>query len=77
MGEIDVDPKYLLRLRELGVRPGAEFTVVNRAAFGGVVVNIAGTRVAVDAGSAKHIEVVPLDAGASAVSVPAPALAAA
>ncbi|MGP2495394.1 FeoA family protein [Schaalia turicensis] len=38
---IDVDPAYRLRLQELGLRPGAEFFVANRAAFGGVVINIA------------------------------------
>lgn len=54
---VDVDPKYSLRLQELGLRPGAEFTAVNRAAFGGVVINIAGTRVAVDHRSAKNIDV--------------------
>lgn len=54
---IDVDSAYRLRLQELGLRPGAEFFVANRAAFGGVVINIAGTRVAVDARSARHIEV--------------------
>lgn len=38
---IDVDPAYRLRLQELGLRSGAEFFVANRAAFGGVVINIA------------------------------------
>lgn len=54
---IDVDPAYRLRLQELGLRPGAEFFVANRAAFGGVVINIAGTRIAVDARSAKRIDI--------------------
>lgn len=54
---VDVDHAYRLRLQELGLRPGVEFYVANRAAFGGVVINIAGTRVAVDARSARHIEV--------------------
>ncbi|MDU7383576.1 MAG: FeoA family protein [Schaalia turicensis] len=43
---IDVDSAYRLRLQELGLRPGAEFFVANRAAFGGVVINIAGTHIA-------------------------------
>ncbi|WP_115728599.1 FeoA family protein [Actinomyces culturomici] len=54
---IDVEPAFRLRLQELGLRPGTEFYVANRAAFGGVVLNIAGTRVAVDAKSAKRIDV--------------------
>ncbi|MDO4259975.1 MAG: FeoA family protein [Actinomycetaceae bacterium] len=55
--DVDVDPAYQLRLQELGVRIGAEFRLVNRAAFGGVVINIAGTRVAVDRRSARNIAV--------------------
>ncbi|MDC4233500.1 ferrous iron transport protein A [Actinomyces sp. B33] len=54
---IDVDPAHLLRLQELGMRIGAEFFLANRAAFGGVVVNIAGTRIAVDTRSARRIAV--------------------
>ncbi|MDN5963501.1 MAG: ferrous iron transport protein A [Actinomyces sp.] len=54
---IDIDPRHQLRLQELGLRPGAEFTLTNRAAFGGVVMNIAGTRVAVDRRSARTIDV--------------------
>lgn len=55
--EMNVEPQYRLRLQELGVRDGAEFTAVNRAAFGGVVVNIGGTRVAVDRNSARRMEI--------------------
>ena len=54
---VDVENSYSLRLQELGVRPGAEFSVVNRAAFGGLVINIAGARIAVDHRSAKKIRV--------------------
>ena len=54
---VDVGPQYCLRLKELGVRPGARFYAVNRAAFGGVVINIAGTRIAVDRRSARSIQV--------------------
>ena len=57
ISRVGVDPKFDLRLQELGVRSGAEFVAVNRAAFGGVVLNIAGTRVAVDHRSATLIEV--------------------
>lgn len=54
---VDVGPQYCLRLKELGLRPGARFHLVNRAAFGGVVMNIAGTRIAVDRRSARKIVV--------------------
>ncbi|QPK81535.1 ferrous iron transport protein A [Schaalia sp. ZJ405] len=54
---VNVEPAHRLRLEELGVRVGAQFFLANRAAFGGIVVNIAGTRVAVDARSARRIEV--------------------
>lgn len=55
--DVDVDKQFGLRLQELGVRPGVEFTVVNRAAFGGLVINVAGARIAVDHRSAKRIQV--------------------
>ena len=54
---MDVPSEYRLRLYELGVRPGSEFFIVNKAAFGGLVVNIAGARVAVDRRNARAIEV--------------------
>lgn len=54
---VDVEKQFDLRLQELGVRAGAEFSVVNRAAFGGLVINIAGARIAVDHKSAKRIMV--------------------
>lgn len=54
---MDVSPEHKLRLYELGVRPGSEFFIVNKAAFGGLVINISGARVAVDHRSARAIEV--------------------
>ena len=54
---MDIPSEHRLRLYELGVRPGSEFFIVNKAAFGGLVVNIAGARVAVDHRSARAIEV--------------------
>ena len=54
---MDVPSEHRLRLYELGVRPGSEVFIVNKAAFGGLVVNIAGARVAVDRRSARAIEV--------------------
>ncbi|MSS84142.1 ferrous iron transport protein A [Actinomycetaceae bacterium WB03_NA08] len=52
-----VSDKYLLRFQELGIRPGADFTAVNRSLISGVVINIGGTRIAVDRGSARKMEV--------------------
>ena len=54
---MDVPSEHRLRLYELGIRPGSEFFIVNKAAFGGLVVNIAGARVAVDRRSARAIDV--------------------
>ncbi len=54
---VDVESQFDLRLQELGVREGAQLVAVNRSAFGGRVINIAGTRIAVDHRSAKLIEV--------------------
>lgn len=58
---MEVDAKFSLRLHELGIRPGAEVVAVSRAAFGGLVLNVAGTRIAVDHRSAKHIHVEPVE----------------
>lgn len=54
---MNMAPCHLLRLSELGLRPGAELSVVNRGAFGGMVINVAGTRLALDGRSAREIEV--------------------
>ena len=54
--KIDLPQKNMLRIQELGVRPGNEAVVTQRAGFGGLVLNVAGSRVAVDHRSAKHIE---------------------
>lgn len=58
--KVDVDRKFDLRLQELGIRLGAEVVAVNKAAFGGLVLNVAGTRIAVDHKSAKRIHVEPV-----------------
>ena len=47
--------RNLLRMQELGVRPGTEVVVTQHAGFGGVVLNIGGARVAVDHRSALRI----------------------
>lgn len=53
----DIAPEYRLRFQELGLRNGIEFHVTNKAAFGGVVINVAGTRIAVDRRSARNMDV--------------------
>jgi len=45
------------RLRELGVRPGAAIEVHRRTSGGGIVVGVAGSRVALDRASARAITV--------------------
>ncbi len=64
--DVDVGAKFALRLQELGIRQGAEVVAVNRAAFGGLVLNVAGTRIAVDHRSAKKIQVEPVVPGVTA-----------
>lgn len=49
-----------LRARELGLRPGAVVRVTQRTLFGGTVVDVAGTRLALDRASASRILVEPL-----------------
>ena len=55
--QVDVAQQFDLRLQELGVRKGARLVAVNKSAFGGRVINIGGTRIAVDHRSAGLIEV--------------------
>jgi ferrous iron transport protein A len=54
---VDVDPTAVLRLSELGLRPGVTVRVTHRAAFGGRVVGIGADRFAVDAATCARIEV--------------------
>ncbi len=54
-------PRHALRVKELGLRPGTTFHVTQHAGFGGVVINVAGSRIAVDHGSARRMEVEPLE----------------
>ncbi len=49
-----------LRLREMGLRPGAVARVVQHAAFGGRVVAVAGSRYAIDTQTAALIDVEPI-----------------
>ncbi len=49
------------RLREMGVRRGTLARVTQRAAFGGRVIAVAGSRYALDGGTAALIDVEPLE----------------
>ena len=60
--EIELPQRSLLRMQEIGLRIGAETTIIQRAGFGGLILNIAGSRVAVDHRSAKKILAEPVAA---------------
>jgi Fe2+ transport system protein FeoA len=45
------------RLAEMGVRPGAEVSVVQRTSGGGVVVEVGGAHIALDRATARAITV--------------------
>lgn len=53
---IKLPSKNMLRMQELGLRPGSEAVVTQHAGFGGLILNIAGSRVAIDHRSARIIE---------------------
>lgn len=53
---VSLPAKNQLRLQELGIRPGSEAVVTQKAGFGGLILNLAGSRVAVDHRSAGLIE---------------------
>lgn len=53
---VKLPERNLLRMQELGVRPGTHAAVTQHAGFGGLVLNIAGSRVAVDHRSASLID---------------------
>jgi ferrous iron transport protein A len=54
---VTVPPAVRLRLREIGLRAGTTLRVTHRAAFGGRVVAVGSTRLAVDGATAARIEV--------------------
>lgn len=55
--------EHALRVKELGLREGSVFRVTHRGAFGGTVINIAGSRIAIDRGACRRVEVEPAGAG--------------
>jgi len=48
------------RLREMGIRPGTLAFVTQHAAFGGRVIAVAGSRFALDGGTAGLIDIEPV-----------------
>jgi ferrous iron transport protein A len=54
------------RLREMGIRLGAVAQVTQHAAFGGRVIAVAGSRYALDGGTADLIDVEPVASPATA-----------
>lgn len=53
---VAADARALRRLAELGVRPGVKVSVLRRTAGGGRIVSVAGSRVALDATTARAIQ---------------------
>ena len=64
---MEVSPEHRLRLYELGVRPGSEFFIVNKAAFGGLPVVAVATMVDV---SEKDGQKHPVDKLAEELGIP-------
>ncbi|MBD7981314.1 MULTISPECIES: FeoA family protein [Oerskovia] len=52
-------PTSDVRLRELGLRPGADVTVALRTPFGGRVVLVGRRRIALDAATVRRFETAP------------------
>jgi ferrous iron transport protein A len=52
-----VEPSVRLRMREIGLRDGAVVRVWGTTAFGGRVVVLGGSRIALDAATARAVEV--------------------
>ena len=59
MVDMGCEIKHQTRVRELGLRVGTRFTVTQKAAFGGRVLFVHGTRLAVDRGFARSAQVRP------------------
>lgn len=55
--DIDVVPAARLRVREMGLRVGQVIRIAQRGAFGGLVLAICTSRVAIDRATAQHISV--------------------
>ncbi|OKL54190.1 hypothetical protein BSZ39_05450 [Bowdeniella nasicola] len=57
MTDIDVAPAARLRVREMGLRVGQIIRISHRGAFGGLVLAIGSSRVAIDRATVRHISV--------------------
>jgi ferrous iron transport protein A len=68
---VRLPPADAFRLQEMGVRLGTVARVTQHAAFGGRVIAVAGSRYALDGGTAALIDVEPV--GAPPMSSPGPA----
>lgn len=56
VASVAAETRALRRLAELGIRPGATVEVLRRIAGGGRIVSVAGSRVALDAATARTIQ---------------------
>ena len=54
--DVPIPGRNQLRMQEMGVRVGTQAVVVQHGAYGGLILNIAGARVAIDHRSASTIE---------------------
>lgn len=59
MVDLGCDTRFCGRIHELGLRPGTRFTVTQKGAFGGRVLFVRRTRLAVDRGFARSALVRP------------------
>ncbi|MFP7696929.1 ferrous iron transport protein A [Trueperella sp. LYQ143] len=55
--EFPVSPRHMRRVSELGLRPGVVFVVAQQCGLVGTVINVAGSRIAVDRASARRMAV--------------------
>lgn len=64
LGEPGTDPRQRRRLIELGLRPGEQVTLLQRAVGGARVVSIHGSRIALDARTADRLPLAEGEGGA-------------
>ncbi|MCI7551418.1 MAG: FeoA family protein [Actinomycetaceae bacterium] len=54
--EVPIASRNQLRFQELGLRVGTQATIAQHAGYGGLILNVAGSRIAIDHNSAKLIQ---------------------
>ena len=74
--KVDIAPGSQLRAFEMGLRPGAVVSVMQKGIFGGVVLDISGARLAIDRHTAKQISAETIAGAAEKPVVTAPAVTA-